>query len=95
MLIFVSHQTVMNLYFSAFFLLLIAYVLNHLTYLHETEQSVQRLMGLQQEHKAYINRFVRHNQNDESNSYTLQHLKLTEQKLLLQAPTGRPQRTTM
>lgn len=61
----------------SFFLLFIGYVLNYLTYLHETEQGVQRLMGLQQEYQAYIDRFAIQNQNDQANSYSLQHLKLT------------------
>lgn len=66
---------------TAFFFLLVSYVLNHLTYLHETEQSVKRLISLHQEYKAYIDHFVRQNQHDESNSYTLQHLKLTVESI--------------
>lgn len=62
---------------SSFFLLLIGYILNHLTYLHETEQSLQRMIGLQQEYRAYVDRFAIQNQNGETNSYSLQHLKLT------------------
>ncbi len=70
-------RMVLWMLFSSFFLLLIGYIFNHLTYLHETEKNVQRLVGLQQEYRAYIDHFAIQNQNGEINSYSLQHLKLT------------------
>ncbi len=63
--------------FVSLFLFMLGYLLNHLTYLYETDQSITRLSGLKHDYQSYIDRFAIQNQNGETNNYSLQHLKLT------------------